>query len=1072
MPTIKQFSRIQSQDDSLNRVQDQLAAALNPILRNVKGDLSGPLESPSVVALQGTPIANTTPTAGQSLVYNNGQWAPGAGGGGGGVTAVTATAPMSSSGGTTPNLSMTQAGPTSNGWLSSADWNTFNNAGGGAGDPNIVLLMAGSGTAGSTSFPDTSYIQATLTPFGNTQVVASPSEYGNGSASFDGNGDYITAPANAAYAFGTGDFTIEGWIYLNSYGGGGYSNLAGTIVDTQNAGGDPFAIIVLTTTTGNLIVWRGGPVLTSVGTIPLNTWTFFTVVRSSGTLTIYLNGAYDSSTSFTFNLTASSMTIGATIDGRAANTYLKYNGYMNDLRLSKIAQHMGAFTPPVAPFPSAVPGYALPIGPAGGDLTGSYPNPTVAQLNLGTLGYAPANLRASFGSDVNAYSQTVIQNTNSGSNASGALVVSNNLGNDSKYYTDFGLTSSTYGNLYDTFPEQPNSAFLTANGGFSSGDPAVNLNIGVYRGSGSTNIIYNGGLNAYVVNTAGALSLNSDFTGGTVTNNFGAAGQVLVSAGNSAPPLWQTPVFSSKLGNVAIVDAVNGNDGTGSVNGLPFKTVEAGIAAIAAFGSPATCWVMPGTYTLASATTGLTMPTGCAMRGHNTQTTKIVMNASNPGGTVTLLTMGENSRVEDVTLTLNSSNATTNLVGIALPGTTSVTSKFRTGVLTVDNSGLAVGTTTNVYGIYSSGTGTLNDATFSFNFTRGVTVNVKSNGAGSKLGLYMPSGAGSANQISTRDTNIYVAAPTDATSTGLYVGIYTDNDNSQVQVRSTSIRGAPYPAVQLKLPVAVTATTNITLSGTYTLQGVALTAGMRVLAAGQTVGTNNGIYIVAAGAWTRAGDMAAGSPALGAYTFCGGGTYTHTGWECTTNINVGAGSLTFVQRYVGSDILQNAPQAANGTNGIQLGPGTDLVTKTAATHPFTTYVTPTIAVFGLNAGIASSNTGTVRYCWPGTLASTGDTAQVFSRVQQKSIMQGMFINLRTAPSGSNSVQVTVLASKTGVAGSGVPTLMSATISGSATSATNYSTSVDFAQFDYFSVQVTGFGNSNSAADLVVQLDLF
>jgi hypothetical protein len=393
-------------------------------------------------------------------------------------------------------------------------------------------------------------------------------------------------------------------------------------------------------------------------------------------------------------------------------------------------------------------------------------------------------------------------------------------------------------------------------------------------------------------------------------------------------------------------------------------------------------------------------------------------------------------------------------------------------VLTVDNSGLAVGTTTDVYGIYSAGAGTLGDATFSFNFTRGVTVNVKSNGAGSKFGLYMPSGAGSANQISTRDTNIYVAAPTNATSTGIYVGIYTDNNNSQIQCRSTSIRGAPYPAVQPKLPVTIVATTNITLSGTYTLQGVALTAGMRVLAAGQTVGTNNGIYIVAAGAWARAGDMAAGSAALGVYTFCNNGTYTHTGWECTTNINVGSGALTFVQRYAGSDILQNSPQAANGTNGIQLGPGTDLVTKTAAAHSFTTYVTPTTETFCLNASIASSNAGTTKYCWPGTLASTGDATQVFSRLQQKSIMQGMFVNLRTAPGGSNSVVVTVLASKTGVAGSGVATSMSATISGSSTSATNYLSSVDFAQFDYFSVEVTGFGGGNSAADLVVQLDLF
>jgi hypothetical protein len=43
------------------------------------------------------------------------------------VTSVSATAPMSSTGGNTPNLSMSIAGPSSNGYLVSADWNTFNN---------------------------------------------------------------------------------------------------------------------------------------------------------------------------------------------------------------------------------------------------------------------------------------------------------------------------------------------------------------------------------------------------------------------------------------------------------------------------------------------------------------------------------------------------------------------------------------------------------------------------------------------------------------------------------------------------------------------------------------------------------------------------------------------------------------------------------------------------------------------------------------------------------------------------------------------------------------------------------
>lgn len=47
------------------------------------------------------------------------------GGGGGGVTSVTGTAPIASSGGATPDISITQASSGSDGYLSSADWNTF-----------------------------------------------------------------------------------------------------------------------------------------------------------------------------------------------------------------------------------------------------------------------------------------------------------------------------------------------------------------------------------------------------------------------------------------------------------------------------------------------------------------------------------------------------------------------------------------------------------------------------------------------------------------------------------------------------------------------------------------------------------------------------------------------------------------------------------------------------------------------------------------------------------------------------------------------------------------------------------
>jgi hypothetical protein len=170
MPTIKQLSRIFSDDSSLNRLQDQLASALNPILRNVQGDLSGPLESPLVVGLQGVGVSQVQPTTGQSLVYNGTQWAPGSASAAG-VTAVTATAPVVSSGGTTPNISMAKATASADGWLSSVDWSTFNSKVG-----SVTATSPLASTGGST--PDISLAGVVSASHGGTGL-SSPGTAGN-----------------------------------------------------------------------------------------------------------------------------------------------------------------------------------------------------------------------------------------------------------------------------------------------------------------------------------------------------------------------------------------------------------------------------------------------------------------------------------------------------------------------------------------------------------------------------------------------------------------------------------------------------------------------------------------------------------------------------------------------------------------------------------------------------------------------------------------------------------------------------------------------------------------------------
>lgn len=62
-------------------------------------------------------------------------------------------------------------------------------------------------------------------------------------------------------------------------------------------------------------------------------------------------------------------------------------------------------------------------------------------------------------------------------------------------------------------------------------------------------------------------------------------------------------------------------------------------------------------------------------------------------------------------------------------------------------------------------------------------------------------------------------------------------------------------SVAIKAPVRVAASSNITLSGLQTIDGVALEDGDRVLAFGQTSAIENGIYIAKPGQWVRSKDF-------------------------------------------------------------------------------------------------------------------------------------------------------------------------------------------------------------------------
>lgn len=128
--------------------------------------------------------------------------------------------------------------------------------------------------------------------------------------------------------------------------------------------------------------------------------------------------------------------------------------------------------------------------------------------------------------------------------------------------------------------------------------------------------------------------------------------------------------------------------------------------------------------------------------------------------------------------------------------------------------------------------------------------------------------------------------------------------------------------LDVKDSVRVATTANITLSATQTIDGVAVIAGDRVLVKDQTTGSQNGLYVVAAGAWSRSTDAdSSAEVTAGMFTFVTEGTVNaDTGWVLTTNdtITLNTTALSFTQ-FSGAGQIDAGTGLSKTGNTINVG---------------------------------------------------------------------------------------------------------------------------------------------------------
>jgi len=184
------------------------------------------------------------------------------------------------------------------------------------------LDQSGKGNDGVTSFT-TSAVE----PFS-----------GAGSVEFDGVGDYLSLANSSNFAFGTGDFTIEMWVY--------HTDLTGQQTYFGDTYGATAGIYTYKTSTNELSFYDDNQrLVSSTNVIQLNTWHHVAWTKTSGVLRQFLDGVKVGEVSHNANYTTTEYFIGDTAGTSSGEMY----GYMSNVRVIKgTSLYTSNFTPPTS----------------------------------------------------------------------------------------------------------------------------------------------------------------------------------------------------------------------------------------------------------------------------------------------------------------------------------------------------------------------------------------------------------------------------------------------------------------------------------------------------------------------------------------------------------------------------------------------------------------------------------------------------------------------------------------------------------------------------------------------------
>jgi hypothetical protein len=394
-----------------------------------------------------------------------------------------------------------------------------------------------------------------LVTVGNAQISTSIYKYGTGSIYLDGTGDWLVGGNNQTIAFGSGNFTVEGWIYLN--------NVSATKGIIFGRGNNSFCLRVGQGFSGNvngLGISRSGVADLEYCsyTFATSTWYHIAVVRSGTTIYFFVNGTQQTTQgsgggSYTFANPTSGFYIGCNND-----TNEPYAGYIDEFRITNgYARYTSNFTAPTSQFPNTGP---IPIYP-----------PTVEYLVVAGGGGGGANIGGGGGAG------GLLAGTGLAVPGSTSITVTVGAGGAAGVTTGAGFQGGTGSNsVFSTITSSGGGG-----GGYATSAGAIN---GTAGGSGGGA----GSLIDTAVNdaTGGTGIAGQGFRGGNVTNSARGAG----GGGGASAAGGDTGSDVNGAGGAGSASSISGTSvtyaGGGGAGGYPSAAGAGGAGGGGAGGGP------------------------------------------------------------------------------------------------------------------------------------------------------------------------------------------------------------------------------------------------------------------------------------------------------------------------------------------------------------------------------------------------------------------------------------------------------------------------------------------------------